>query len=52
MLPWIHWHIELVTTSGVFEMLYTLLLIPDAVRRVAAWLIKVLLIAAFLQIFK
>ena len=47
MLPWIHWHIELVTTSGVFEMLFTLLLIPDAVRRVAAWLIIVLLIAVF-----
>lgn len=41
------WHIPLVYISGVCEIVFALLLIPESTRPVAAWLIIILLIAVF-----
>lgn len=47
MPSYIPWHLQLVYISGICEILFGLLLIPFATRRVAAWLIIALLIAVF-----
>lgn len=47
MPPYLPWHTELVYISGACEIIIGLLLIPKATRRVAAWLLIVLLIAVF-----
>ena len=47
MPSYIPWHLQMVYISGVCEILFALLLIPFASRRLAAWLIIVLLIAIF-----
>jgi uncharacterized membrane protein len=47
MPPWMPYHKELVFISGVFEILFALLLIFQSTRRVGAWCIILLLIAIF-----
>ena len=47
MPTWIGWHQLLVALSGIFEILFGLLLIPRSTRVVAAWCIIALLIAVF-----
>jgi uncharacterized membrane protein len=47
MPTYLPWHIPLVYISGVCEIIFALLLIPESTRHVAAWLIIVLLIAVF-----
>lgn len=47
MPPWLGFHDELNYASGACEILFGLLLIPKQTRRIAAWLIILLLIAIF-----
>ena len=47
MPPWLPAHTLLVQVSGVCEILFGLLLIPEKTRRSAAWLIIALLVAVF-----
>ncbi len=47
MPPYIPWHLPLVYASGIAEIVLGVLLIPEATRPVAAWLIIALLIAIF-----
>ena len=47
MPTYLPWHMPLVYISGVCEIVFALLLIPESTRPVAAWLIIVLLIAVF-----
>ena len=47
MPTYLPWHIPLVYISGVCEIVFALLLIPESTRPVAAWLIIILLIAVF-----
>ena len=47
MPPWLPWHNELIFISGVFEILFALLLTLPTTRRVGAWCIILLLIAIF-----
>jgi uncharacterized membrane protein len=47
MPTYLPWHIPLVYISGVCEMVFALLLIPESTRPMAAWLIIILLIAVF-----
>ena len=47
MPPWIGWHAQLVFISGVLEMLFAVLLIFVATRRIAAWCMIGLLVAIF-----
>ena len=47
MPPYLPWHLKLIYVSGVFEIIFGLLLIPKSTRRVAAWLLIALLIAVF-----
>ncbi len=47
MPTYLPWHTPLVYISGVCEILFALLLIPESTRAIAAWLIIVLLIAVF-----
>ena len=47
MPPYLPFHLPLVYLSGALEILFSLLLIPIASRKVAAWLLILLLIAVF-----
>ncbi|MGB8195007.1 MAG: DoxX family protein [Chitinophagaceae bacterium] len=47
MPPWVPYPQEMVLISGVFEILFALLLLPASTRPFAAWGIIVLLIAVF-----
>ncbi len=47
MPPYIPWHMPLIYVSGIFEILFGILLIPLATRRIAAWGIILLLMAVF-----
>jgi uncharacterized membrane protein len=47
MPPWLPRHNELVFISGVFEILFALLLILPSTRRVGAWCIILMLIVIF-----
>ncbi len=47
MPPWLPWHNELIFISGVFEILFALLLILPSTRRVGALCTILLLIAIF-----
>lgn len=47
MPSWLGYHELLVVVSGVFEILFALLLLPAKTRRFAAWGIILLLIAVF-----
>lgn len=48
MMPsYIPFHLPMVYASGVFEILFAILLIPESTRPIAAWLIIALLIAIF-----
>ncbi|MEO6135668.1 MAG: MauE/DoxX family redox-associated membrane protein [Ginsengibacter sp.] len=47
MPPWIPWHKFLVIFSGIFEVLFAVLLIFSSTRRLAAWCIIGLLVAVF-----
>jgi uncharacterized membrane protein len=47
MPSYLPYHLQLVYVSGICEFLFGLLLIPVAMRRVAAWLIIALLVAIF-----
>ena len=47
MPPYIPFHLPVVYTSGVCEILFALLLIPEQTRPLGAWLIIVLLVAVF-----
>ena len=47
MPPYLPWHLELVYLSGVAEFVLGALLIPQRLRKFAAWGIIVLLIAVF-----
>jgi uncharacterized membrane protein len=45
--PWVPYHLFMVHLSGVCEILFGILLIPPATRRIGACLLIVLLIAIF-----
>ena len=47
MPTYLPWHMPLIYISGVCEIVFGLLLIPESTRPVAAWLVIVLLIAVF-----
>lgn len=47
MPTYLPWHIPLVYISGVCEIVFALLLIPESTRVIAAWLLIILLIAVF-----
>ena len=47
MPAYIPWHLFMVYLSGVCEVAFGVLLLPAATRKVAAWLIIVLLMAVF-----
>lgn len=47
MPPWLPWHLQLVYTSGIIEIMLGILLIPTTTRTMAAWGIIALLIAVF-----
>ena len=47
MPPWLPWHKELVFVSGIFEIIFALLLIPRWSWQFGAWCIIALLIAVF-----
>ncbi len=47
MPPWLPWHTELVIISGIFEILFALLLIFQRSRKLAAWSIILILVAVF-----
>lgn len=47
MPPWLPYHTTLIFISGVFEILFALLLLFPSSRRIAAWGIIALLIAVF-----
>ena len=47
MPPYLPAHLPLVYVSGVCEIVFGLLLIPEITRPIAAWLIILLLIAVF-----
>jgi len=47
MPAWLPYHLPLVYISGVCEIAFALLLIPESTRPVGAWLIIALLIAVF-----
>ena len=47
MPTYLPWHVPLVYISGVCEIVFAWLLIPESTRPKAAWLIIVLLIAVF-----
>jgi uncharacterized membrane protein len=47
MPTYLPWHMPLVYISGVCEIVFALLLIPESTRPVAAWLVIALLIAVF-----
>jgi len=47
MPTYLPWHLPLVYISGVCEIAFALLLIPESTRPIGAWLIIALLIAVF-----
>ena len=47
MPPWLPGHCSLIYISGVFEIVFGLLLLPEQTRRPAAWCIIALLVAVF-----
>lgn len=47
MPRYLPYHLPLIYVSGIAEILFGVLLIPEATRSVAAWLIVALLIAVF-----
>jgi uncharacterized membrane protein len=47
MPPWIAWHGSLIFLTGLFEILFAILLLFFRTRRVAAWCIIILLVAVF-----
>jgi len=47
MPTYLPWHLPLVYISGVCEIVFGLLLIPESTRPVAAWLVIALLVAVF-----
>ena len=47
MPPYLPYHSFLIFISGVFEIIFGLLLLPQGTRRFGAWLLIVLLIAIF-----
>ena len=47
MPSYLPWHIPLIYISGVCEIVFALLLIPESTRPIAAWLVIALLIAVF-----
>ena len=47
MPPWLPYHLQLIYFSGVCEIVFGLMLIPEQTRHIGAWLIIVMLIAIF-----
>lgn len=47
---WLPWHILLVFTSGMIEILLGVLLLFTSIRRLSAWLIIIMLIVFFCMI--
>lgn len=47
MPPYLPFHLQLVYISGICEIVFAVLLIPESIRPIAAWLIIALLIAVF-----
>ena len=47
MPTYLPWHMPLIYISGVLEIAFGLLLIPEGTRPIGAWLVIVLLIAVF-----
>ncbi|HXU27965.1 MAG TPA: MauE/DoxX family redox-associated membrane protein [Bacteroidia bacterium] len=47
MPTYLPWHMPLIYISGVLEIAFGLLLIPESTRPMAAWLVIALLIAVF-----
>lgn len=47
MPPYIPWHIPLIDVTGIFEIVFGVLLIPVVTRRIAAWGIIILLVLIF-----
>lgn len=47
MPTYLPWHVPLIYISGICEIAFGLLLIPESTRPVGAWLIMALLIAIF-----
>lgn len=47
MPPYLGWHLQLIYIGGAFEIIFALLLILPVTRRIAAWMIIVLLIVVF-----
>ena len=47
MPSYLPWHISLIYISGVLEIAFGLLLIPESTRPIGAWLVIALLIAVF-----
>ena len=47
MPTYLSWHMPLIYISGVCEIVFGLLLIPESTRPVGAWLVIALLIAVF-----
>ncbi|MCW3082693.1 MAG: hypothetical protein JWP12_59 [Bacteroidetes bacterium] len=47
MPPYIPWHLPIVYISGLLEIAFALLLLPESTRPTGAWLIIALLIGVF-----
>ena len=47
MPTYLPWHMPLIYVSGVLEIAFGLLLIPEGTRPMAAWLVIALLVAVF-----
>ncbi|MEO8760259.1 MAG: MauE/DoxX family redox-associated membrane protein [Bacteroidia bacterium] len=47
MPTYLPWHLPLVYISGVCEIVFALLLLPESTRPIGAWLVIALLIAVF-----
>lgn len=47
MPTYLPWHIPLIYISGVCEIAFALLLLPESTRPMAAWLVIALLVAIF-----
>ena len=47
MPPYLPYHVPLIYVSGICEIVFALLLLPESTRPIGAWLIIALLIAIF-----
>ena len=47
MPPWLPYHFALIFISGVCEIVFGLMLIPESTRHLGAWLIVAMLVAIF-----